>query len=448
MTRAPTAPRPLRVLYLAFFFPPSRSSGVYRARATANHLARSGWDVTVYTAPRRFFTQYIGSTDPALEDSVDSRIRVERPAMGYFRWERDIRRYGRFRANMPVLANAGYNWFQRAFFPEHYASWIPRVVVRALRSHARHRFDLVVATGNPFASFAAAWWLRRLTGTPYVIDYRDSWTFNQFTGEPKFPPGHPAWAWERRAIEGAALSVFVNEGQRAWHAQRYPAAAGRMTVVTNGWEPELLGRAPYPGPVSGRPLRFGYVGTVTEAMPLAELFDGWRIARNHPALADATFDLYGHLGFFRQSADQLLDRIPVAEGIGVAYRGPLSKAQVADAYRGLDILVFCVPGARYVTSGKVFEYMATGKPIVSVHSPDIAAADVLTGHPLWFGIDRLDAAAVADALVSAAKAAGDLAERDFDAALAHAGRFTRDATLGPFEAALRRCATGKAAVDG
>jgi len=439
--------RPPRILYLAFFFPPSRSSGVYRARATADLLARRGWDVTVCTAPRRFFTEYIGSVDPSLEAGVDPAIRVERPSMGYFRWERDIRRYGRFRANLPVVANAGYNWLQRHFFPEHYASWIPRVLARALRMHARRRFDLVLATGNPFASFAAAYWFRRLTGVPYALDYRDAWTFNQFTEELKYPPGHPAWAWERRTVERAALTVFVNEGLRAWHAERYPAAAARMAVATNGWEPELLGRAAYEGSAAGRPLRFGYVGTVTEQMPLAELFEGWRIARKDPGLADATLELYGHLGFFRGSADPLLDRIPLGEDVGVAWRGPVEKARVAEVYRALDVLVFCVPGARFVTSGKVFEYMAAGRPIVSVHAPDIAAADVLAGHPLWFGIDRLDAHAVAGAMAAAAKAARELTEADFGAALTHAQRYTREATLDPLERRLREIAGRPAEVD-
>jgi glycosyltransferase involved in cell wall biosynthesis len=446
MKRGSTANGSPRILYLAFFFPPSRSSGVYRARATANLLARHGWDVTVCTAPRRFFTEYIGSTDPSLEQSVEPSVRVERPGMGYFRWERDIRRYGRFRANNPVLANAMYNWFQRHFFPEHYASWIPRVLARALRMHARRRFDVVLATGNPFAAFAAAYWFRRLTGVPYVLDYRDSWTFNQFTEEHKYPPGHPAWDWERRTVESAALTVFVNEGLRSWHAERYPAAASRMAVATNGWEPELLSREAFQGPVANRPVRFGYVGTVTEQMPLAELFEGWRIARKDPALADATLELYGHLGFFRQSADPLLDRIPLTEDVGVAYRGPLEKARVAEAYRDLDVLLFCVPGARYVTSGKVFEYMAAGKPIVSVHAPDIAAVDVLAGHPLWFGIDRLDAQAVAGAMVAAAQAARNLTEADFEAALAHAQRYTREATLAPLEARLLEIA-GRPAAD-
>lgn len=432
--------RPPRILYLAFFLPPSRSSGVFRALATANQFAAAGWDVTVHTAPREFFTRYIGSVDESLEAGIDPRIKVFRPEMGYFRWERDIRRYGRFRANMPVLANAGYNWLQRRFFPEHYASWIPHVISRALRQHARKRFDLIVATGNPFASFAAAYWLHRLTGVPYALDYRDFWTLNQFTEQDKYEPGHPAWAWEKRTIEGAAVTAFVNDAMRTWHAERYPAAADRMVVVPNGWEPEILGRAEYPGPVAERPLRFGYIGTITEVQPLSTLFDGWREAKTHPELAGATFDLYGHLGFFKQSADALIDRIPVDDELGVRYHGPLSKTEVAEAYRKMDVVVFLTAGGRYVTSGKIFEYMATGRPIVSVHDPDIAATDVLKGDPLWFGIDKLDAESVANAMVAAAKAARDLTEPEFDAALAHAERYTRANTLGPFEQQLREIA--------
>ena len=428
--------RPPRILYLAFFFPPSRSSGVYRARATAEQFAAAGWDVTVHTAPREFYTKYIGSVDESLEAGLDPRIEVSRPGMGYFRW-REVREYGRFRANMPVLANVGYNYAQRHFFPEHYASWIPHVVARALRQHARKRFDLILATGNPFASFAAASWLHRLTGVPYALDYRDSWTLDLFSEQDKYPAGHPAWAWERRAIEGAAVTAFVNEGLRGWHAERYPAAAERMVVVPNGWEPEILGRAQYPGPAVGRPLRFGYIGTLTESQPLATLFDGWRAAKAHPELADATLDLYGHLGFYKETAHKMVAQIPADPGLGVNHRGPLSKTEVGQAYRSLDVLVFLAAGAKYVTSGKIFEYMATGKPIVSVHAPGIAATDVLKGDPLWYGIDRLDPQSVANAMVSAAKTARDLTEPEFDAALDHAERYTRANTLGPFEQRLR-----------
>ncbi|MCD0484719.1 glycosyltransferase [Streptacidiphilus sp. ASG 303] len=433
-----------RVLYLAFFFPPTRASGVYRALATANLLADRGWDVTVATAPREFFSDYLRSYDPSLEARIHPAVAVERPRMGYFRWERDVRRYGRLRANLPSLANAAYGWAQRRVFPEHYATWLPHLLARAVRLHAGRRFDAVLATGNPFASFAAAWALGGALRVPYVLDYRDPWTFNPLTGELSFPPESNAWAWERRVLRGAAEVLHVNEPIRQWYADRYPFAAGRLRVVHNGWEPEILGRPRWSPRPRGRPLRFGYIGTLTDHLPLEVLFDGWRLARRDPALAGAELHLHGHLGFFAHSARPLLDRMPdPAEGLGVVYRGPVAKAEVAAAYAEMDAVVFLAGGSRYVTSGKVFEYMATGKPIVSVHRPDHAAAEVLRGHPLWFGGGRLDAEAVAAAFTAAGRAALELTPDQVDRAREHAERFTREATLAPFEERLRRIAGGR-----
>ena len=432
------------VLYLAFFFPPTRASGVYRALATANLLAERGWDVTVATAPREFFSDYLHSYDPSLEARIHPAVTVERPRVGTFRWERDIRRYGLLRANFPSLANAAYGWVQHQVFPEHYATWLPHLLARAVRLHAGRRFDAVVATGNPFTSFAAAWALGRALRIPYVLDYRDPWTLNPLTGEVGFPPESKAWAWERRVLRGAAEVLHVNEPIRQWYADRYPFAAGRSRVVYNGWEPEILGRPEWVPHPAGRPLRFGYLGTVTDQLPLEVLFEGWRIARRDPAFAGAELHLHGHLGFFAHSARPLLDRMPrPEEGLGVHYRGPVAKAEVAAVYAGMDAVVFLAGGSRYVTSGKVFEYMATGKPIVSVHRPDHAAAEVLRGHPLWFSGGRLDAEAVAGAFVEAGHAALELGRDQVERAMEHAERFTREATLAPFEKRLRRIASGR-----
>ena len=62
------------LLYIAFFFPPSRASGVYRAIATANALSDQGWRVTVLTADERFFRQEIATTDDTLLDSVNDDV--------------------------------------------------------------------------------------------------------------------------------------------------------------------------------------------------------------------------------------------------------------------------------------------------------------------------------------------------------------------------------------
>src|SRR4051812_17267233 len=436
------SPRP-RVVYVAFYFPPTRASGVYRSRATANHLAAAGWDVTVITPQREFFTDYINSFDPSLEATVRGDVQVDRVRFPGRAWEPDVRRYSWLRANMPTVSKTLNTKLENALFPEHYAPWIPRVVRRIGELHRRAPVDLVLATGNPFSAFVAAWGANRLTGIPYVVDYRDSWTLDLFKDQPAYPPGHPAWTWERRILGRASRIAFVNEPLREWHAERYPRQADRMLVVQNGYEPEILGELPPAPPVVAdgleRRLRFGYMGTLTQHVPVEPFLDGWRLARSaDPELSAASMHVFGHLGFFPASATTLRAKLPRDGEDGVHYEGSVPKAQVGQAYASLDVLVLMLAGGRYVTSGKVYEYMAAARPIVSVHAPGSAASGVLTGYPLWFPVRELTGEEVARVLREAADAARVADPARAAAARAHAARYTRDAQLEGFERELRR----------
>lgn len=439
--------RSFRVLYIAFYFPPSRASGVHRARATANFLASRGWNVTTLAAPMRFLREMADGLDEQLLSTVDPRIVIERPDFRSFGFMHNIREFSALRRNFPTIAARVHRWSHQHVFPENYASWGWSAFRRALRLHRRERFDLLVATGNPFAAFAMAWLFHRTTGVPYVIDYRDSWTLDQFNEVPAYPDDHIAWRWEQRIIKEASAVAFVNDPLRAWHAKRYPDQAHKLMVVPNGWDPDLMDVAPGHAQTpqeTDHPLKFAYLGTVTPVQPVEELMSAFELACEHPDLANAELNIHGYLGFFKGAKPYILERFgleanthPDSSGGGIHYRGPVSKTDVASVYERSDVLVFLTGGTRYVTTGKIFEYMATGKPIVSVHAPDIAATEVLAGYPSWFAPDALTADAIAQAMIAAAKAARDLTPQQRDAGRAHAAAYTRRAALEPFEARLR-----------
>jgi len=83
----------------------------------------------------------------------------------------------------------------------------------------------------------------------------------------------------------------------------------------------------------------------------------------------------------------------------------VSKTRVSEVYAASDALLLVLGTGRYVTSGKVFEYLSTGLPIISVHDPGNAVSDVLTGYPLWFPAADLSPEGVAAALEAGARAA-------------------------------------------
>lgn len=421
-------------------FPPSRASGVYRPLAMANYLADCGWRVTVVTVSTDFFERITRSSDPSLEGAVHPAVEVVRAPMPLQHLESDIRRYSYAKANFPVLHGRLWSLVQTRLFPERYASWIPGVVQAVLRAHRRQAVSVVLATGNPWSAFAAAWIVKRLARIPYVMDYRDSWTLDQFNVRDTFPPEHPAWQWERRLIREAARVVFVNQKMVDWHADRYPEARERMVVVENGWDADLLGAPAFRPADPDRPLRLGYVGTLVTQHPHDVMWPGWELAKDKPGLEGATVSIYGHLGFFAHSVEQVRAVLPMDPGARVRWEGPVPKKEILSTYEALDVLLLMVASSPYVTAGKAYEYMATGKPIVAIHSPETAASEPLRGYPLWFPVTEMTPEAVRDALVAAADRARSVTEEDFLACLEHARRFERRTVLAHLDEHLREVA--------
>lgn len=433
----PDDPRKPHLLFVVWGFPPCRGSGVYRALATANGFAENGWDVTVLTCEREVFFRYTGA-DPALEPLVDPRVEVVRVPFAWPALDPDVSHYSALRALTPRLWAKSRVRRDQIPFPERgYGPWRGQLEQAAERIHEARPVDLVLYTANPNVTGTAAWYLHSRHGVPYVIDYRDAWSLNVFSGARVVKPRSRAGRWERRLMASAREVWFVNEPLRAWHAEVYPATADRMHVVANGYDvgfaPEPAGAAP--DPADG--LTFGYLGTVAGQVPLVPFVQGWRLARERSDLmARSRAEFHGYLGHYQAPNPVMQSAIESAADVGVRYAGPVSKTRVREVYAGFDVCLLVLGTGRYVSSGKVFEYLPTGLPVVSVHDPGNAASDVLREYPLWFPVVGLTAEAIADALIAAAEAAVTVTAETRQAAVTFAESFRRDRQLQPRVKAL------------
>lgn len=424
------------LLYVAWGFPPCRGSGVYRAWATANAFAAAGWDVTVLTVPREVFTMSTG-VDESLERTVDPRIEIVRVPFDSAAFENDLRNWSWLRATAPELWNVANARREQRTFPERtYGSWRPALEAAALEVHERHPIDLVLGTANPHVDFTPGLRLHRDHGVPYVMDYRDAWQLDVFSGVRLTPPDSEVARWERELVDSAHAVWFVNEPILRWHADLYPEAADRLHVVANGYDSAPEASA---GATEGGGLVFGYLGTISAAVPIDRLVEGWKLARSRsPLLADSRIELWGHLNHVGTPNEAVSRQMEGFAANGIAYRGPVPKHEVGQVYARFDALLLVLGTGKYVTSGKVFEYAATGLPIVSVHDPGNAASDVLRDAPAWFPVDSVDSPeAIADALIAAADAARAQTPQQREAARSWATQFQRAGQLDPQISDLR-----------
>lgn len=428
------------LLYTAWSFPPSRAGGVYRALATVNAFAADGWDVTVLTVPREIFESSTG-VDGSLEQQLAPGVRVLRVDPGSTAHLSDLKRWSRFRARNIEMWRGFDRMRDLGRFPElTYGRWRPRLEKAASAVHAERPVDLAIGTANPNVDFTTGAYMFRRFGVPYVMDYRDAWGLDVFTGETlgSLVPGRAAT--ERRLLAGAAEIWFVNDPIRAWHARNF-GGAERMHVVANGYdEYDVPLAVPVrPGRDEGRV--FGYIGTMSDQVPIGPLVQAWRVARRRGTIAASDrLVIHGYVG--HSGTGTAADALAEAANDGVIFRGPVSKSRIGETYAGFDALVLALGTGRYVTSGKVYEYAATGIPIVSVHDPGNAATDVVRDAPGWVGTRSLAPDDIADALAETAGIAARQTPEERSAAQDWGAQFARRAQLAPRIAALRGLVEG------
>ncbi|HET6448696.1 MAG TPA: glycosyltransferase, partial [Conexibacter sp.] len=238
-----------------------------RWRSLVRRLPGEGWEVDVVSAPVRASAVEFGARPRELRRAA-LRARV----MG---------RVGR--VSDPLFALAGV----RPDAMPLSMAWVVRGSRDVRRHLASGDYDVLLATGPPMVALLAARLAVRAGAPPLVVELRDLWA-----GSPAFDRGGPLlgalerWVFARsRAI--VACTPEAADDLRA----RHPAAAVRVEVVPNGFEPELLAHRPAPQPAAA-PLTLLHSGTITPDRPLAPLLG----ALAHDDLCDRfRLVLHGHL---------------------------------------------------------------------------------------------------------------------------------------------------------
>ncbi|MFJ8920040.1 glycosyltransferase [Streptomyces sp. NPDC102415] len=400
-------------------------------RETANQFVKAGWDVTVVTIAQESWERDSG-VDLTLLDQVDPLVNIVELPLAREDLETDIRLYSEDRALKPNAWVAQLRARQTETFPEaNFGEWRGALEQAVLDIHEEHQADLLLASCVPYVNLAAAWKLWEHARVPYAVDFRDGWSIDVIEGVEAFSRDSELGRWERKILDHAVSLWVVNDPIAEHYRSRYPDFADRVRVVRNGYDADSSpGRAHKPDPESG--LVFGYLGTVNfTAQHLETVLNAWRAARSEePLLANSRFEVRGHIGNGAgREANRHAEILKQAEADGVRFGGPAAKAEVASIYAGWDAMVLILIGGRFVTSGKVYEYMATGLPIVSAHVVEHDASNVLAGHPLWTGAVGLDEEALTQSFIRAAHMAVETSDAVHAEAMAHADQFTREVLM-------------------
>jgi len=221
-----------------------------------------------------------------------------------------------------------------------------------------------MATGPPFHTFIAGHLAARYFGVPLILEYRDEWTECPF----EFVNAGPAdRLWEERCLAGAHRVIFTTLSQQEHHLRLFPGLdRGRCVVIPNGWEPGDVASSEPPGAPEtedrGTRRAISYTGFLGEHTPPNGFLDCLvEVQRRKPDLA-ARF-VVQFVGKKSRQARDRLERFPISEMVRSMEHQPkravnrLLRASAAQ-------LVLNPPELRRYIPGKLYEYLAAGRPVL------------------------------------------------------------------------------------
>jgi glycosyltransferase involved in cell wall biosynthesis len=391
----------VRILVVTYYFPPSGGPGVQRALKTVRYLRAFGYEPVVLTVEAGAYP----SLDESLARDVPEGVRVVRTAAPD-PFALYARLTGRSRQQAVAVGTVGQGggplarlavWLRaNVFLPDARVGWVPfarRAARDLLREAAReHRpYAAVLTTGPPHSAHLVGLGL----GVPWVADFRDPWTAINFYDD--LPMTRPARALdralERRVLRAADAVVTVSPSWARRLDRAGDLSPGTVHVVQNGVDEADLEGVPAAA-VRDDAFVLAHVGSLYGTRDPRALWAALRRLRGEGAVPRLVVRLVGR-------TDPDVRAAAEATGVPVEAVPYVTHTEAVAEMGRAGLLVLSIEpfrADRGMITGKLYEYLASGRPVLALGPPDGDAAALLAETGGGAVLARDDADGVAEAV--------------------------------------------------
>lgn len=360
----------MRILIIAYEFPPIIAAQALRWFYLAQELARLGVDVHVLCPS----FPALGASCPL---QFESGVILHRVWPGpYVGLSNRLARaaHGDVSASASEIGNAhpflrqSYRLTRKLLdqllFPDLRTEWYPFARRRLRRLLVDARFDVIISSHEPGVDLLLGLWARKRFGIKWIADL----------GDPVLAPYSPGWrrkidAWfENRILRQADIVVVTNDCTKKLLCDRHQLwdVSSKLVCIPQGFPERQPSSHPETSLLSAGFMNIVFTGTF------------YRDFRSPRQFALALRDLNANDIMTTVIGDNF-DFIPEFEGIAnVHFIGKINHFECLAVQRNADLLLNIGNLQSYQLPGKIYEYLGAGKPVLHIRSgEDDTGADLV-----------------------------------------------------------------------
>jgi glycosyltransferase involved in cell wall biosynthesis len=234
-------------------------------------------------------------------------------------------------------------------------NWWKLARMKAFELCESNSFDAIVATHDPLATLSIASELSQCFGIPWIADIRDSWNVQKLSS----PRKQKLIAKHESSLSSLANEVVsVSEGI----SDELGRILGRrIHTISNGFDQSEI---PPLGKAANNAFTILYAGNLSHSRNPRPLFKAIEQCVSKGLVPEKSIEVC-----FLGSSETFVDHFDLRgfKKVSFSFHSRVSRRKALSRIRSASILlVLSQPNEKGVVTGKVFDYLSSGRPILAV----------------------------------------------------------------------------------
>ncbi len=369
-----------KVLIITYYWPPSGGSGVQRWLKFTKYLPEFGVEPIILTVDPDFAT-YPG-LDFSLEKEINSNVLVYRTkARNTLDFYQKIRRKPAPQSGFSGEKKMGFldKLFRfirgNVFIPDARIGWNLFAFEKAKQLIEEFGIKTVVTTSPPHSTQLIGLRLKKEFSIHWVADLRDPWTeiyYNKLLYRTNWAIKRDA-NLEKKCLENADQIIVVSKSIADSFLTKYPAIVNKVNIIANGYDEDDFTNI---HENNHQENVISYVGNLGPQYPIEGFLDAFSELLKKDPTWKLKFVGNCHAGVKERIYLLRLESY-------VVFIPYVSHSEAIQSMMNSSVLLLIIPEIednKGILTGKLFEYVATGNPILFIGPTDGDAATILNEY--------------------------------------------------------------------